>query len=854
MPIEPSIKGLVSAISKRLPLSGGVMTGFLTLNADPVNALHAVTKQYADALIGGGPPGPFVRTSIADTITAVHTFNPAAPGAPFTLGANATGQLVTGLNADLLDGLHASAFQPIDADLTAIAALGTTGLLARTAANTWALRTLLAGSSKVSVLNGDGVAGDPTVDVVEANLTLDNIGGTLGIAKGGTGQTTALAAFNALSPLTTRGDLLTRDASNNIRLAVGAAGRFLRSDGTDPAWQLIAPSDITPQGSGSGLDADLLDGLDSTAFQPIDADLTAYAALTTTGYVVRTGAGTVATRSLTSGSPGLDIDPGDGVTGNTVFTIQGDLAQIDGVAGAGILFKTTGSIWYLGSLVAPVAGLTITSPGGDGGIPPTFALANDLAALEGLAGTGIAVRSAADTWVQRTIVGGTGITVTDGDGVAGNPSIALSGGGSVIVQLNDTTFEAVATTLDFIEPNVVIGPTLFTSGPAGEANIDMGGYVLRGARAGALNNIILSNTTNGLISGSSSTASLELESNTAGAKLFVDIRDRLRVNTILAPILANHTFIDIGPTSLAFDIGASVLRCVNFQPTITHTDTLTAAQFFRYQATHSSAAASSFTLGAFSFLLVQPTFTPGVLSTFGINTFVPVFNNPTFSNAGIGNTLGTNYSVRHSGAFNTNWTINDWALGYMVNPAGAGGAAARVGGLRVDTLTRGTFNYSVWSEGPAVPFCHGGPGVFGVAQAGVPVAPTANTTLEVGASATSSFRNATRAIFTPTANQVITLVTNTILANATFVDISNTTGGSITLTSTPTIAAGEDGMWLCILNVGTQNVVVQDQGTLPLSNLRLAAATRTIGPRDSLILRYSADIGDWVEIGFNNVI
>lgn len=43
-------------------------------------------------------------------------------------------------------------------------------------------------------------------------------------------------AFNALSPLTTRGDLLTRDATNNIRLAIGAANTVLKTDGTDASW------------------------------------------------------------------------------------------------------------------------------------------------------------------------------------------------------------------------------------------------------------------------------------------------------------------------------------------------------------------------------------------------------------------------------------------------------------------------------------------------------------------------------------------------------------------------------------------------------------------------------------------
>lgn len=62
------------------------------------------------------------------------------------------------------------------------------------------------------------------------------VSGTLPIGNGGTGQITAGAAFDALSPVTTRGDIIVRSATANARLAVGANNSVLRSDGTDPVW------------------------------------------------------------------------------------------------------------------------------------------------------------------------------------------------------------------------------------------------------------------------------------------------------------------------------------------------------------------------------------------------------------------------------------------------------------------------------------------------------------------------------------------------------------------------------------------------------------------------------------------
>lgn len=67
---------------------------------------------------------------------------------------------------------------------------------------------------------------------LESSLTLSSLNGTLSIAKGGTGQTTSVTAFNALSPVTTKGDIVVRDSTNNIRLEVGANDEVLTADST----------------------------------------------------------------------------------------------------------------------------------------------------------------------------------------------------------------------------------------------------------------------------------------------------------------------------------------------------------------------------------------------------------------------------------------------------------------------------------------------------------------------------------------------------------------------------------------------------------------------------------------------
>lgn len=177
----------------------------------------------------------------------------------------------------------------------------------------------------------------------------------------------------------------TQTITGNIVISGTVDGRDVATDGTkldtiesgaevnDTAAEILTKL-LTVDGTGSGLDADLLDGQSAASFQPIDATLTSLAAYNTNGLITQTASDTFTGRTITGPAAGITVTNGSGVSGN-----------------------------------------------------PTLALANDLSAVEGLSTNGLATRTTTDTWTTRSLAGTANeISVTNGDGVSGNPTVSFS--------------------------------------------------------------------------------------------------------------------------------------------------------------------------------------------------------------------------------------------------------------------------------------------------------------------------------------------------------------------------------------------------------------------------------------------
>ncbi|MCQ4143221.1 hypothetical protein [Vogesella sp. AC12] len=325
---------------------------------------------------------------------------------------DAKGRVTGGSNPTTLAGYGITDAQPLNSDLTALAALVTTGLYVNTGVGTVAARTLTAGTG-VSVSNGDGVAGNPVI----TNTGVTSLTGTanqvsVSASTGGITLSLPQAIHSAAKPSFAQ-VALAADPTNALDAATKqyvdnmAAGLEVKT-----SVRAATTANIALSGTQT------IDGVVLVAGDRVLVKNQATASQNGL-YVIAAGAWTRTTDTdvwnelvsafvfVESGTSNADsgwvctVDPGGTLGATSVSWTQ--------FAGAGTVTAGTG-LSVSGNQVALAAG-------------------SNVLALHNLASTGMVIRTGAGALVARSMAAGAGLTVSNADGLAGNPTFALAASG-----------------------------------------------------------------------------------------------------------------------------------------------------------------------------------------------------------------------------------------------------------------------------------------------------------------------------------------------------------------------------------------------------------------------------------------
>jgi hypothetical protein len=338
--------------STKLSKSGGTMTGYIVLHADPSQAMHPATKQYVDSAIQGLSVKPSVRLATTTNLSAIY--NNGTQGVNATLTGTSNGALaLDGKTVNIGDRVlvkdQTNKYQNGDYVVQQVGDAGSPFILKRV--STVDESSEIPGSY-FYVYDGNTLKGTGWVFTVTNPITF-----TIGTDDIFVNQFSGQGSIIAGNGLTLTGNTIDINTANSSRIVVNADSIDLAPTGVTPGTY----TKVTVDGYGratSGSNPNTLAGYGITDGQPLNAKLTSLSNLSGNGIVVYDSTNTMVAKTITVSGTGLSVTNGSGAsTGN--ITIASNATDTN-TAGTIVARDASGN-FSAGTITANLSGNATTA-------------------------------------------------------------------------------------------------------------------------------------------------------------------------------------------------------------------------------------------------------------------------------------------------------------------------------------------------------------------------------------------------------------------------------------------------------------------------------------------------------------